>query len=339
MLIINLQVDKSRLNPYISNTLLEKINLNIEKNKKSIIYLNKRWEFSSLICKECSKIYRCNNCDISLSIHRNPEEMVCHLCSYKTHIPRSCDNCKWINLEKIWIWTQQIESFFLNKYPNKNIFRFDTDQTKKISEKKLALKKLEEADIVIWTKMITTWFNIKNIWLIVVLLIEQEISIPKYNVEENVYSNIKQLMWRGNRAWEETQELIQTFIPQNDIVKSLTEDNYKNFFKNVLIERKKFSYPPYFSMATIEYKDKNREKAKSFIEKFKDKLDTENKKYNLVETINLVSNFTKKQWNYYYKIIIKSRFWNNIGEDKIRLFLENVKDEILKNKWLVVIFE
>ena len=349
MLIVNLKVDKSNLNFYISNTLLEKIEKNIEKNKKIIIYLNKRWEFSSLICKDCSKIYKCDNCDFNLSVHKNPEKLVCHLCSHTKEIPLKCYNCNWTNLEKIWVWTQQIEISLKKYFKDKKIYRFDTDNIKNISDKKKALDNLEKADIIIWTKMITTWFNIKNLGLIAVLLLEQELSIPVYDVEERIYSNIKQLIWRWNRYWEETETLIQTFIPENELIKSITNDNYKNFFKKVLNERKDFSYPPYCEMATIEYRNKDKQKAKDFIEKIKNKLEninnkeTSNQENKTVKSkwseskieINLINNPIRKYNSYHYKIIVKTKWekWN------IRKFLEKIKQEIIRNKWLIVIFE
>ena len=42
MFLVNLSQDKSKLNPYISNTLLKKIEESLKENKKIILYLNKR---------------------------------------------------------------------------------------------------------------------------------------------------------------------------------------------------------------------------------------------------------------------------------------------------------
>jgi len=71
MLIINLNQNKSDLNYYISGTLLENIEKNLKQNKKTILYLNKRGSFSSLICEDCQYYYKCKNCDVSLTVHEN----------------------------------------------------------------------------------------------------------------------------------------------------------------------------------------------------------------------------------------------------------------------------
>jgi len=356
MFLVNLSQDKSKINPYLSNTLLEKIEDSLTKKKKIILYLNKRWEYSSLICNSCNFLYKCPNCDISMSVHKYPESIICHICNLTTTIPVKCHKCTKTTLSKVWIWTQQIEdslnTYFSNPSPsgdfpwkekklNKkiNIFRFDTDTVKNKTEKSNALENLEKADIIIWTKMITTGFNFTWIGLIWVILLEQELLIPKYNTEEKVYSNIKQLLWRWNRNWEITDILIQTFIPDNDIIKSITESNYKDFFIKTLEERKIFNYPPYTEMLTLEYRHSDKTKAKAFIDKLKVKLDLENPPPSPLpykeggQNIEIISvpNPNKRHNQFYYKLILK---WDNL-----RGFIECIKSDIMRNSWLVVIFE
>jgi len=331
MLVLNLSQNRSNINYYISSTLLEKIKENLEENKKSILYLNKRWNFSSLICEDCSYYYKCKNCDVSLTVHNNPEKVACHICWASWNIPKNCVKCNKTNLKKIWVWTKQIEES-LNSYFNKtniNIFRFDLDSMKNKSEKQMAVEKLEKADIVIATKMITTGFDFKNIGLIAVILAEQEFSFPSYNAEEKAYINIKQLIGRWNRMWEKTEIIIQTFIPENEIIRSLSEKNYKNFFLDTLNERKLFNYPPFNQMATLEYRDKSEKKSLDFMMNLKNKLDL----INTEEKIEIILNKKsfKKFNKYHIKIILK---WDNLRD-----FLENIKTEIFRNWNLSVTFE
>jgi primosomal protein N' (replication factor Y) (superfamily II helicase) len=330
MLIVNLSQNKSKLNYYISSSLLGAIKHNLKDNKKSILYLNKRWNFSSLICDDCSYYYKCKNCDVSLTVHNNPEKLSCHLCGASWNIPKSCSKCNRDNLKKIWVWTKQIEESLKNHFNDEvSIFRFDLDSTKNKTEKKLALEKLEKSDIIIATKMITTGFDFKNIGLIAVILAEQEFSFPSYNSEEKAYINIKQLIGRWNRLWNKTEIIIQTFIPDNEIIQSLSEKNYKNFFLDTLKERKLFNYPPFVEMLTLEYRDESEKKALDFMINLKNKLDLLNTEQNIEIILNKKS--FKKFNKYHIKIILK---WN-----KLRNFIENIKSEIFRNSSLSVIFE
>lgn len=331
MLLVNLNQDKNPKNPYFSNTLLSHLEENVTNSKKSILYINKRWDYSALICESCQHIYKCNNCDVSLNIHHYPEQMVCHLCLEKHKLPSKCSECRNDSLKKLWIWTQQVEKFLQKYFAEKkiSIFRFDADVIKNKWDKEKALSNLHNADIIIGTKMITTGFDFTNVWLVCVMLLEQELLIPWYNTQEKVYSNIKQLLWRGWRQWEISETIIQTYVPENQIVLNITEKNYKDFFMETLAERQMFRYPPFNEMASLEYRHKSEEKSQAFMLKIKNKLDNLNndKNYEIIITPNSF----KKYNQYYFKIIIKG---NNI-----RNFLENIKADIMKNSWLSLIFE
>lgn len=328
MLISNLLLDKSNLNSYISSTLLKKIEENLEKEKKIILYLNKRWNFSSLICSDCQYLYKCDNCDVALTVHKYPEKLSCHICWVTKNIPLSCKKCNWNNLKKIWVWTQQIEESLKKYFLDAKIFRFDLDNVKNKTEKKEALKKLEDAEIVIWTKMITTGFDFKKVWLIWVILLEQELSFPFYNTEEKAYINIKQLLWRGERLGEKTDFILQTFIPENNLIKTIAEMNYRDFFIETLKERKFFNYPPFTEISILEYRNRNQTKAYDFMQKLKNKLDLLNKDKNLEIILNKES--FKKYNQYYFKIVLK---WDNLRD-----FLENIRPEIMRNSNLSLSF-
>jgi len=326
--IVNLSQDKSKLNNYISNTLITKIKETLNNNKKVIVYLNRRWEYSLFTCIDCWHIYKCKNCDITMSVHKNPEILVCHMCWYKKELWLNCENCGWTNLKKLWVWTEQIEKSLRKEFPQNKIFRLDTDSVRTKIDKEQVLTRLKDADIIIWTKMITTWFDFENIALIWVILLEQEINIPKYDIEEITYNNIKQLIWRWWRQWEDKEVVIQTFISRNETIKSITEDNYKDFVTKTLEERKLFSYPPYKELVILEIYDKNEQKAKDFCNIIKNKLEL-SKEWKDIDLI-ATEKWIRKNNNYYYKIIIK---W-----EKLRDFLELIRYEIIKNPKITLTF-
>ncbi len=327
--IVNLSQDWSKLNKYISNTLLEKISKNLEKWKKTIIYLNRRWDYSLLCCRDCSHIYKCKNCDVSLKIHKNPEKLVCHICLYSKELDLKCEKCRSPNLEKLWVGTQQIEKNLKSYFPWISIFRFDADSVKTKKQKEEVLWEIENSQIIIWTKMLTTWFDFKDVSLLAIILLEQELNAPKYDIEEITYDNLRQLIWRWWRKWEEKEIIIQTFTSSNEMIKLITEWNYKDFLEKTLYERKAFSYPPYKDFAVLEYFDKNEQKSLEFLKILKNKLeffDQENK-----TEIFLSEKWFKKNNYFHHKIILK---WENL-----RNLLENLRYEIIKNPKLSIVFE
>ena len=324
--VVNLSQDKSDF-AYISNTLIEKINESLEKWQKIILYLNKRWEYASLVCKDCQHLYKCERCDTSLAVHNNSHELKCHFCGFQKSLPLKCEKCHGINLLKVGIGTQQIEKVLTRLYPDKKIFRFDFDSVKNISQKKEALETLTQAHIIIGTKMITTGYYFSNIWLIAIILAEQELMLPFFDAEEKVFINARQLIWRARQ--KEVDVIVQTFIPENSCIKTLCEKNYKDFFLETLEERKLFSLPPYTEIAILEYRDVQNEKWKNFTTLLAHKL-------KLLDTSGefeiISNNNARKKYNqYYHQIHIK---WKDV-----RKILNLIKEEIIRNPRLTVAFD
>ena len=163
--------DASKINPYLSETLLSKIQQNIQNNKKTILYLNKRGDFNLLICQDCHHLSKCPACDVALWVHSHPDMLLCHHCWYKENFPLHCSVCQSTHLKKIWVGTQQIENTLWKIFHQQKIFRIDSDTTTNVSQKKETLSHLQSADIIIGTKMITTWFDFSNIWIIWVIIL------------------------------------------------------------------------------------------------------------------------------------------------------------------------
>jgi primosomal protein N' (replication factor Y) len=149
MKLVNLLLDKSTSNPYISNTLITGIQDTLNKREKIILYLNKRGQFSSVVCNDCQYLFQCNYCDISMSVHRYPGILLCHLCTHKEHIPLECKKCRGTQLSHIGIGTQQVEEQLTTLFPKTRIFRFDTDTMRTKKSKSEALQTLEDSEIII----------------------------------------------------------------------------------------------------------------------------------------------------------------------------------------------
>lgn len=314
--IIDLKYSKNPF-PLISQNLINAIQKTLESGNKILLYLNKRWEASSLICKDCSNQIKCDNCDIGMNVHKYPnQKLICHHCSAEKIIPTSCPKCKWINLIQIWVWTQKIEDNIKKIFSSYSVTRLDSD---KIIKEWISENEIKKSNIIIATEIINTIF-IENLGLTWFLLFELEFLIPEYNIEEQIYNNVTYNIKR----WSDI--LIQTYIPDSNILKLISEWNYKDFINYTLKERKEFNYPPYKDLVYVWVKDKNKDRIKDIIFKLKNKLDINNKTWNIIYFDKDL--FAKKANEFYQKIIIK---WDNLED-----FLSCIKNEIFRNREISV---
>lgn len=327
--IVDLSQNSSKISPYISSTLLENIEKCLTLGEKTILYLNKRGSYSSLICEDCHYLFECPYCDTSLSVHSNPSHLKCHICHNNFRIPLSCKNCHGSNLKNIGVGTQSIEIALQEYFKEKSIsiYRFDSDSVKTLSAKKQAISDLKQADIIIGTKMITTGFDFKAVGCIWVLLVEWELQYPSYHSFEKAYSNLRQLIGRWNRKHQKTEIILQSFIPKNSLIQKLSNGNFKDFLEFSLTERKNFSYPPYKEYCKIEYRHISQEKALSYMQKLKEKIEVYARSDS---TILLGTGTQKKHKQHHATLIIK---WS-----QIRSILVWIQSDILRESKLSVSF-
>lgn len=280
--------------PFISDELLRKIEQTRANKQKCLLFFNRRGSARSLICQDCSYQFCCERCDIAMIVHTSPEQkLLCHHCSFEKKMPTNCEKCGKPNLKGIGLGIQKIEENLSKLIPDAHITRIDSD--KKRSEG-IILQEIESADILLSTELGNT-ITIENIGLVAFLLIESEIAIPEYDIEEKIYMNCAYNSRKGSEIY------IQTFAPKSDLITSIVEGNYRDFLVKTLSERKKFSYPPYGELVHIWVRDKSKDRIKDIIYKLKNKLEIiKDPEIDLYFDREI---FTKRNDEYGQKIVLK----------------------------------
>ncbi|MDD2486822.1 MAG: hypothetical protein PHS92_00420 [Candidatus Gracilibacteria bacterium] len=299
--------------PLLSENIIEAVKNNISEGKKVLLFLNRRGEAHSIVCKNCSYQVKCDFCDIGMTIHKYPKPLlICHHCNAEKNIPMECPKCSSTNLINIGTGVQKIEENLKKTFNDTIITRLDSD---KIHKEGILIDEIRNSQIIIATESINT-ISIDNLGLVCFLLLELEFLIPEYNIEEQVYDNITYNMKRGSEI------MIQTYIPDSNFIKLIQEGNFKDFVTQSMNERKEFNYPPYKELVYIWVRSKSKEKMKDMIIKL----------YNKLEINNISSNtifydkelFMKRNNEFHQKIVVKG--------DNLKEFLSCVKYEVFRNK-------
>lgn len=250
--------------PFLSDELVEHMSETVAKGKKCLLFFNRRGSARTLLCKDCGHQFFCERCDLSMIVHTSPSpKLLCHHCSAESEMPHSCPKCHGSNLNSVGFGIQKIEENILRLFPDVRVARIDSD--KKRSEG-IQFQEIEAAQILLSTELGNT-LAIDGIELVAFLLLESEIAVPEYDIEEKIYTNISYNSRKGSQIY------IQTFAPKSDLIRNITEGNYRDFLVHTLAERKTFSYPPYKELVHIWVRDKNKERVKDIIYKLKNKLE------------------------------------------------------------------
>src|SRR3954471_23062670 len=73
----------------LSAPLLKELGGIAERGGKAILLLNRRGIAPALHCRACGTTFRCPDCDVSLTLHRD-ETLRCHHCGHSEPVPQEC---------------------------------------------------------------------------------------------------------------------------------------------------------------------------------------------------------------------------------------------------------
>ena len=166
----------------------------------------------------------------------------------------------------------------LNKiFKNKKTDIITNDLKQNILNKKINDIKENKINIILINQLIKSILPIKNLETIGILNTEKMISFPNFRSMEKTFQTINLII---NEAKIKFKLYIQTIDPNNNIFIYLKKNQFNSFYKNELIERKKFYYPPYTRLIKINFKYLNNNnainEAKIFYNKILELLDNKN---------------------------------------------------------------
>jgi len=259
-----------------SGLLLDKITQRLAAGEQIILLQNRRGYSPVLKCKDCGDVVRCPHCQISLAYHKVGNRMQCHFCGHTLYqVPQECDNCMGHEMQLTGAGTQKIEDQLKSFFPKARTIRVDHDTARSGTALTSLLKNFAkgEADILLGTQMIAKGLDFGNVTLVGIINGDTGLYLPDFRAGERVFQLIYQAAGRAGRREKQGEVIVQTFQPDNSIIRAASRLNVDEFYSIALSEREELGYPPFSWMAKIEINGKNKvdvyDKANDIKNKFK----------------------------------------------------------------------
>ena len=122
---------RKMMNGPFSPLLLAKTREALERGEQVILFQNRRGYAPMIECKQCGWVPHCQHCDVSLTFHRNLNQLLtCHYCGYTYQVPTECPACGCKDLFTKGYGTEKIEAEVQDIFPEARISRMDLDTTR-----------------------------------------------------------------------------------------------------------------------------------------------------------------------------------------------------------------
>lgn len=255
---------KENNNSIFSNELKKSIENCLKNNQQVILFINRRGYSTFVSCRKCGYVFKCSNCDISLTFHAEEDNLTCHYCGNKQRVPASCPSCGSKYVKYFGAGTERVEQEIAKLFPNAKTLRMDYDSTRKKNsyENIYNAFKNKEADILIGTQMVAKGLDFKNVTLVGVISADVTLNLPDYRAAEKTFQLITQVSGRAGRGRLAGKVVIQTYSPENFSIKHASLNDFDGYFENEIIMRKQMLYPPFTKILCINISSKNEEKLK-----------------------------------------------------------------------------
>ena len=316
---------------FFSKALLEEIKNTLLKNEQVILLLNRKGYSTYIQCKDCGYVEECDNCSIKMSYYKSTNKYKCNYCGKQIYYTGKCTKCGSTNLIHSGKGIERIEEE-LKKYFDVPIIKVDSE----LSRNKDYFSKIykdfsdKKYSILIGTQIIAKGLHFPNVTLVGVINSDIILNFPDFRSGEKTFQLLTQVSGRAGRGDKKGKVIIQTYEPENNVIKDSKEENYDLFYEKEINSRKVFSYPPFSKILNIGFSSEDEARLLDISKKFYDEIKSQD-----IELYGPMPSMVYK---------VQKRFRMNIFAkgskkkiDRFKLFLKRKLNEFNDTKVRIVV--
>ncbi|MHB9313482.1 replication restart helicase PriA [Fusobacterium polymorphum] len=316
---------------FFSKVLLEEIKNTLLKNEQVILLLNRKGYSTYIQCKDCGYVEECDNCSIKMSYYKSINKYKCNYCGKQIYYTGKCTKCGSTNLIHSGKGIERIEEE-LKKYFDVPMIKVDSE----LSRNKDYFSKIykdfsdKKYSILIGTQIIAKGLHFPNVTLVGVINSDIILNFPDFRSGEKTFQLLTQVSGRAGRGDKKGKVIIQTYEPENNVIKDSKEENYDLFYEKEISSRKVFSYPPFSKILNIGFSSEDEGRLLDISKKFYDEIKSQD-----IELYGpMPSMVYKVQKRFRMNIFVKG---SKKKIDKFKLFLKKKLNEFNDTKVRIVV--
>ena len=218
----------------------------LSRGEQAILFLNRRGANRMVSCGECGFVPECPRCSVKLTYHLANHRLMCHHCGFSQPLPDRCPQCGGV-LNFIGVGTQKVQEELEELLPGTDILRMDADTVTAAHSHQDILDQFREgkASILIGTQMVAKGLDFENVTLVGVILADQSLFVDDFRAGERTFSLLTQVVGRAGRGEKTGRAMIQTFVPDHDVIRFSARQDYDSFYRTEIQMRRLRREPPF----------------------------------------------------------------------------------------------
>ncbi|MBE6924468.1 MAG: primosomal protein N' [Ruminococcaceae bacterium] len=224
------------------------------QGKQTILFLNRRGNSRALVCVDCREAPECPRCSARLTYHSANQRIMCHYCGFSQPMPERCPTCGG-PLKRVGTGTQKAQQELNMLFPDYEISRMDADTVSAVNTHEKILEHFKEnrVPVLIGTQMVAKGLNLPDVTLVGVLDGDLSLYSGSYRAAETTFDMLTQVVGRAGRGQTPGIAMIQTLVPEHQVLKLAAKQDYDGFYDLEIQLRQMQNLPPFGNLLTITF--------------------------------------------------------------------------------------
>ncbi|MCC7103776.1 MAG: primosomal protein N' [Chloroflexi bacterium] len=230
----------------LSRLLIQRLEETLGRGEQAILFINRRGTATCVTCRSCGHVAQCRRCNVPLVYHRGADRLICHHCNRRRAPIEVCPSCGSEAIRYLGAGTQQVVDELGERFPEARVLRIDRDAASAAHVRE-GLRQIaeREIDVLVGTQMIAKSFDFPHVTLVGVVLADVGLFLPDFRAGERSFQLLTQVAGRAGRASRPGHVVVQTYVPDHDVLRLAADYNYRGFYRREIRFRREHGYPPF----------------------------------------------------------------------------------------------
>jgi primosomal protein N' (replication factor Y) (superfamily II helicase) len=239
---------------FLSPPLVAALGETLASGEQALLFLNRRGYAPLTLCRACGHRFQCPNCTAWLVEHRFTARLVCHHCGYAAPVPALCPECLATGpLVPCGPGVERLQEEVAARFPEARAALMVSD----LLQGPRAAAELAEAmvehryDVLIGTQIVAKGHHFPMLTLVGVVDGDLGLVGGDLRATERTYQLLQQVAGRAGRAERPGHVLIQTYMPEQPVMKALAAGDRDRFLEAEAAARRDAGLPPFGRLAAL----------------------------------------------------------------------------------------
>ncbi|MFL5266430.1 MAG: primosomal protein N' [Stellaceae bacterium] len=252
--LVDLRRERIERGRFLAPDLVAELAATFAAGEQALLFLNRRGYAPLTLCRACGHRFQCPSCTAWLVEHRFTRRLLCHHCGHAEPLPACCPECLAAGaLVPCGPGVERLLEEVAARFPAARAALMVSDLLpgpRAAAELARAMTE-RRYDLLIGTQIVAKGHHFPMLTLVGVVDADLGLTGGDLRAAERTYQLLHQVGGRAGRAEHKGRVLIQTWMPDQPVMKALAAGDRDRFLEAEAAARRHAGLPPFGRLAAL----------------------------------------------------------------------------------------